>query len=262
MSALPFPTRASGWKTTGILLCALAYLGMTYFSHIGVWTSAAVTLFILACMRLTWPGNWLEFVGLRLTPVQWRRTFTGLLLVVCTALTVIYLITLRHDIDYAPYLVTGLTVWFLFPVFQALNEEIILGSMLLKGLRRRAGGLHPMALVLAGALVFALGHLAFYLSLGGGALSLAALLSLFAVGLIRNHVILATGHIGYIWALHLGWNAVFFGALYQSADTGDRLSRVEMFNLVMGDPAFVVFITCLTLLSFRIWKYRRTERPA
>ncbi|MFN2128401.1 MAG: hypothetical protein ACK2TU_11135, partial [Anaerolineales bacterium] len=82
-------------------------------------------------------------------------------------------------------------------MFYTLNEEIVLGAILLFTMVHR-WKIKPMVASLCLALFFSLIHYVFYkwIFLDRGVLGIPALITLFLVGFVRNSLIIQTGHIG------------------------------------------------------------------
>ena len=124
---------------------------------------------------------------------------------------------------------------------QALNEEVVLGALLLFGLERHVP--HRVLLAIVVSAVFAGLHFLLY-RVGGMQHTLlpATLVTLFAVGVLRSGWILQARHIGYAWALHAGWNLVMFSGRWQESETERTLTEPEVFDALLGSRP-------LTLLS-------------
>ncbi|MFH0943684.1 MAG: CPBP family glutamic-type intramembrane protease [Planctomycetota bacterium] len=121
------------------------------------------------------------------------------------------------------------------PLFQALNEELILGYVLLWWLVKRLKRPHLSAWILA--VFFAAMHLVFYRwisTLYDSWLTWQAVATLLLVGVCRNYLILLAGHVGYAWAIHGAWNLWFFGGSWTEHA---RLGEPELFNTFLGHPA-------------------------
>jgi hypothetical protein len=120
-------------------------------------------------------------------------------------------------------------------LFQALNEEVLLGFLPLAALHRRFG--RPVAMAVGLAAVFALLHVGLYRF---GALQVwirwETGVALLAVGVLRNAFILWAGHVGYAWALHATWNMAMFTGRWQPGAGGPRLSEPETFDAFLGNP--------------------------
>ena len=109
------------------------------------------------------------------------------------------------------------------------------------------------------AALFAVLHSIFYAwrpasMINYGVLSTITLLTIFAVGLLRNNLILAAGNIAFAWAIHLGWNLVFMDSSYVSTAYA-RLDEPAVFNAVLGS------ILVLGVIASRCLWYRLVSPP-
>ena len=90
------------------------------------------------------------------------------------------------------------------------------------------------------AAAFAVLHLALYrYGFLGHTLRGLTLVSLFAIGVIRNASIFRARHIGYAWALHAAWNLVMFSGRWQEVATGRTLAEPEVFDALLAYPPLV-----------------------
>lgn len=127
-------------------------------------------------------------------------------------------------------------------LFYTLNEEIVLGALLLKGFRHLSKKSPDWTISVTAAFLFAVLHFVFFrwVFRTPGNLSTLTLLSLFAVGVFRNNLIIRTGHIGYSWALHFGWIFVMLGSDHFSTSGGVFLNDLDRFELYLGDHRIVM----------------------
>ena len=145
-------------------------------------------------------------------------------------------------------------LWFLQPLFQSLNEEMLLRSLFLKWLVEHLK-LTLTKLNFLMALVFAGLHFLFCTVLYHTNLDPLAGLTIFFATLAMNKMYFKTENILYTWAIHFGINFSFFGGEY--ARTGAQiLNDAEKFNLVYGRPE-VVGASLLFLALTTLW-VRRT----
>lgn len=219
------------------VLIWVCFIGLTYNLW---WLAPLGSLLIILLSFTAWPESNLQRLGLRIPP---RHALVALVLLPLTTAFAWLLI------DY----VTRIQGVILIPLWQkphpleliahtigqTLNEEMILGALLLTSLTLRFQRL-PLLLVSAGvAALFAVLHSIFYAwrpasMINYGVLSTITLLTIFAVGLLRNNLILSAGNIAFAWAIHLGWNLVFMNSSYVSIAYA-RLAEPEVFNLVLGN---------------------------
>jgi hypothetical protein len=153
-----------------------------------------------------------------------------------------------------------LTDWrnYYHSAFYVLNEEIVIGAFLLHMLIRYLR-ISPLASTLLIALSFAIIHFVFYkwIFLDRGNMQFITLLTLFFVGLLRNNLIIISGHIAYSWALHFSWIAVMFGSHHISILSGDDISELDRFNTYLGSVEMLIISGVLAVVSFFFWKHRK-----
>jgi hypothetical protein len=146
-------------------------------------------------------------------------------------------------------------------LFQALNEEILLGFLPLMALWRRFG--RPVAVAVALAAVFTLLHVALY-RFGGEQtwIRWETTIALLAVGVLRNALILHAGHIGYAWALHAAWNLNMFSGQWRRGAEGPFLREPAVFDLFLGSPAVIGLAGAAALIALLPLALRRAARDA
>ena len=143
-------------------------------------------------------------------------------------------------------------------IFYVLNEEIVIGAILLFALVRR-WKIRPLIACLGLALFFSLIHFVFYkwIFLDPGVIGLSTMITLFFVGFVRNSLIIQTGHIGYSWALHAGWMAVMFGCSHTYLNGNMPPTEAEMFNLYLGSTEMLI-ISLIAAGSFLAYWIRKS----
>lgn len=258
---------------------ALLYGLFNYFPY--VFAASAVTagglfpavLFfaIVIPARKYYRNDFAAKTGLSIPPKQ------IVLYLVCAALSAALMyrymvyIAWEHDLQYVhalEYPYNMLALWYpprpvmfvvnnlLYHLFQTLNDEIVIGALVLftaeRLCKRKAGVLYASVL----AMVFSAGHYVFfeYIAAHRGTLQFTALISLFFAGFVRNYLILLTRSVYASWALHALWNSLLFsGYFFSYADNGFLQRDVERLNIVMGDlrtlAAFA--LVALVLVSAR-----------
>jgi hypothetical protein len=234
-------------------LLGLSYGLFTYYFFGGWWNSSAGTLLMLFFSYLIWKDEFAEQTGLNLNLTEVGKSlFLACMVTVGAYLLMKYLssgkgITIRY------------THWknYYHDIFYTLNEEIALGSVILFGMVRRRNG-KPLLAAIELAMIFSVIHFIFYrwIMNDRGTLTLAALATLFFVGFVRNSLILLTGHIGYSWALHFGWMAIMFGCYHGYAETNQRLTEPERFNLYLGSNEMLILSFVLSLVALWFWVYK------
>jgi membrane protease YdiL (CAAX protease family) len=144
--------------------------------------------------------------------------------------------------------------WVLFPLFQALNEEILFRSFLLDALGDwTQNKLFASVLSASG---FVVAHAVFYPITQGGYLNFIALASLFCLSLALNRLYFRFAHIGFAFAIHAGWNLFQYGGNhFLSSPSGIPISEAELFNTIVGSPTVFAFCFLLWLSTLPL----RTE---
>ena len=250
-------TRARTVRTVcGIVIILVAFLVFTYAPDYGWWVALTGSALIIAGGKVAWPTAWRQWLGLDFGR---REACCAAMVLVATAgvaLALIFAIAsaaaLRYDALWAQ---RGDRVHYLHNAAQTLNEEMVLGALLLGTMRRALRGRSWLAIAILAAAVFSAMHFAFYAcrvvgDWNHGHLSALTLASLFLVGVIRNTLILRTGHIAYAWALHLGWNAIFFGGGFYNR-AGWPLNEPDRFNQFLGSPLlFGLLVVALTAMAW------------
>jgi len=248
---------------TGVSLLVAAFLCLTYVPAPGWWVSPAGSALIVAAGRLAWPRTWRQWLGLSFDAGQARRAGLLLVLTLAGSLSLILPIAGSRGIIWRPFFAESRT-WLrhFHTAGQTLNEEIVLGAVLLAALRPIFRGRPLLVLAVTVAAAFSALHRVFYrcvLPPNRGNLAAMTLGSLFLVGVIRNHLILRSGHIAYSWALHLGWNAVFFRGEFADADV--RLNEPACFNLFLGSPiSFCAIVVATAGFLYFDWRTRALTR--
>ena len=229
-------------------LIILTYLLLTYTG--GVWALLGSVLIVLIAW-LAWRRLWAEHLGLQASTVQWLLALLALVLTGIVAWILINAACQAQGIHLTPiWLREDWVILALHTLGQTLNEEIVLGWILLTSLHHRLPQVRLPVLALIVALIFAGLHLAFFAARPSdnhiyGILSAATLLSLFAVGMLRNNLILGMGSITLAWGVHLGWNLIFIDSAYTWEETGGKLAEPAIFNVVFGYTPIILLLTGL-----------------
>lgn len=226
----------------------LSYLSFSYYYFKGWWYSGLGTMLIIFFAYLIWRDDFLFRTGLKIS----GRVLAASIILVIFATAGAYI--LMNSIASENSINISYSTWknLIHDGFYTLNEEIILGAILLGCIRRKFTALHPVWIALMVALIFMIFHYIFYrwIFTDRGILKGITLVSLLFVGILRNNLILTTGHVGFSWAFHVGWMAVMFGC-YHSQTMEDRgLSELERFNLYLGSPKAIIIVTIIMLITF------------
>jgi len=212
-------------------------------------------LFITLLARKCWKNEYLEWIGLRIELKAIFLCLLALIVIVFGSFQLIKFIAWKAGIS---FIIISFTA-FLHIIGYTLNEEIVLGAILLKTMQKRFKIFNQFFISISVAFAFTLLHYIFYrwIFLDKGIICFSSLVSLFAVGAIRNNLILKTGHVGYSWALHVGWVFVMFGFIHTESITGKILSEPDRFNLYLGSYFTVIILAVMAILSFLLLIQRR-----
>ncbi len=212
-----------------LLVISYALLSYNYFP--GWWYSSLGTLAIVFLTFLLWNDNFLKRTGLKISIREIINSLILAVLLILAALVIMKYIASQHSIS------IKFTNWrnYYHDIFYVLNEEIVLGAIPLWFMIRKLK-MKPLIASLSLAVAFAIVHYVFYkwVFLERGTIQITTLLSLFFVGIIRNNLIIQTGHIGYSWALHFSWMAVMFGSAHSYLTTDEWLTEPVRFNTYLG----------------------------
>jgi hypothetical protein len=235
-----------------VIAIIISYLGLNYLPNHGWWISMLGTLFIIFFGRKAWSKNYLQRLGI---PQKTLHYFISIvLLIVFTLLTYALIITIVNERNY------GFTTASIYKAihifFYTLNEEIVLGALLLFSLSNKYNKANPIFISITIAFIFAIMHYIFYRWIfpgeAQGILSFFTITTLFVVGVLRNNLILKFGHIGYSWAVHYSWMLIMFGCAIYYKTNNILLSETERFNIFIGNK--ITFIAALvTAVLTSIW---------
>jgi hypothetical protein len=231
-----------------VLVCLMlaGYVFFTYSSIGGAQAAALGSGAIVLCATLAWPERWMEYLGLK---GFGKTVWLALVLFLGTGGAAFFLMRFISEsggvgFGFDP---AGLAPALAQIPFQSLNEEFVLGALLLLAVKRRFPRLPLPAVSAAAALAFSLLHLAFYAVVAEwnrGPLAAITLANLFLAGVIRNNFILYLDNVSAAWAVHCGWNLVFLGPFVLSP-----LNEPARFNLYLGSPLTLGFFAALLAAS-------------
>lgn len=250
---------AGRWKRRLLVVgIVAAWVGLTYWMDLGFWVSAAATALVLLFGRLAFGREWLRRLGLAWRPGSVRFFLAGLLPTFVLATVLVPAFAARAGLESSFSLADVGVGWIVYSVFQTLVEELVLGGLLLFTLSRRWPG-RPARLSVGVAAVFALLHVALYASphqawFGGTPrwLALPTVLSLFSVGVLRNHAILGVGDVSLAWGIHLGFNLPLF-----RSDVAPPVAEAVRMDAILGDPWMLAITAAAALASFLLLLRRR-----
>jgi hypothetical protein len=249
-------------KLLWLILMITFHLGLSYYAFGGWWHSCLGSITIIFFSYLAWPTEFIDRIGLRLKRAQIIYSFILALVLLLGASKLILEIARLNKIIVEP---GGFGNLF-HNVFYSLNEEMILGAILLNAIRKNYKRIHPVAISILVAGVFALLHYVVYRwffneESARGILTITTLATLFAVGVLRNNLILTTGHIGYSWALHFGWIAAMFGSNHLNLKNNlEDFTEAEIFNLYLGSTWILMMVVSLSVLSFFLYLNRVSDK--
>jgi len=219
----------------------------SYQAFPGWWYSLLGTLLIIILAKRCWPNEYLDWTGLKISSLAAISSLFLLLVVVIGSLLLMSSIASNAGVSIKIFSISI----FIHIIGYTLNEEILIGALLLNYLKRRFINLKRYLISLLVAAVFSILHYVFYrwIFLDRGLLTIVTLISLFAVGFIRNNLILLTGHIGYSWAIHAGWVFIMFGLDHTNNITQDIMGEPERFNLYLGSLYTLATLSVVAILS-------------
>ncbi|MCR9145251.1 MAG: CPBP family intramembrane metalloprotease [bacterium] len=246
----------AGRRPHPALLIALILIFLAPYIFRIPWRFAWASALLLVCALAALRGGGLELLGLRAPPLQIAAALVpGVAVWWCASLVLVRL-SARHNFSFVPFDSIELLIG--KPLFQSLNEEMILRALLLGLLlawrpaaRHWMGGQRAWVLMTAtvAALIFSGLHWIFYNWLSDVGLRPGTLLSLFFVGFALNAFYLRSGHIYFGIAIHAGWNLVRFGGRFYSGDSLEYIRYAHTFNLLEGDPAVIAASCGMALLG-------------
>lgn len=232
------------------LLLVLSYAALSYIPAYGWWYSSVGTFLIIMFSYFIWNKDFLKHIGLQLDLKTFTRSLILAVLVTICALMIMKYIAAKDHV------LIKFTSWrqYYHDIFYILNEEIVIGALLLFSLVNNRK-IHPIIASVGLAVFFALIHYVFYRWIfdARGIIGISTLTTLFFVGVVRNNLILQTKHIGYSWALHFGWMAVMFGSCHVDLETNTGLTEPVRFNTYLGSIEMLIGSAILAVLSFIMW---------
>lgn len=246
-----------------ITLIIVTFLGLNYLAVLGWWISAIGTILIILFSYLSWQTKFREILGFPLKISQYFSSFLLLIPLIFGSYYLMNYIRIQNNLGFG----IGYIQNFIHIFFYTLNEEFILGGLLLLSIKKKFVKLNPIFISISVAVFFSIIHFVFYKWVfqgqAQGILTILTLISLFLIGMIRNNLILRTGHIGYSWALHFSWMAIMFGCAFYNPLNGIQLSESERFNFFIGDKVtalIVAILTIITSVSSQIKRVRVSEK--
>lgn len=231
-----------------ILLIILAHLTFSYYYFPWFLSAFAGSVSIIILSYFTWKSNYRFWIGLQLKTKDYQIALVLFFVFLCGSFLLIKSIAATQNIK----VIGGGYKNFTHTLFYTLNEEIVIGALLLKGIHYYRKSLPKWLISVGTAFVFAGIHFIFFRWIfnNQGNIGLTALTSLFFTGIIRNNLILKTGHIGYSWALHFGWIYIMLGSSHYNIAGKFFLNDFERFVIYLGDYRTLIVCLILAALSF------------
>jgi len=241
-------------RNTWFSLMILFYLLFSYYYFGAWWHSSVGSGLIILCAYFIWKKDFLNQIGLNLSINTILKT---IVLVITVAVASYFLMVhLAHKYD----VVIRYSHWhnYYHDIFYILNEEIILGAIILFGLLKK--NIKPIVASISLAIFFSIVHFVFYKWIfdDKGIISITTLVTLFLVGYVRNYLIITTKHIGYSWALHFGWMVIMFGCNHTQLNTIIELSESVRFNMYLGSIEMLFVSIVLAAISTILMLTRKT----
>jgi hypothetical protein len=224
----------------------LSHLHLSYDFYGAWWYSALGFILVLFFGYLTWGRAFFYVGGLKIPRNRIMRTVLMALAVTGISLGSILLIASANHV----VLRAGSFQSYVHDVFYILNEEIIIGALMLYFLTSRFR-FKPLAASVGLALFVAVAHFVFYKwdFRDKGYLDISTLATLFLTAVLKNNLIICYRHIGYAWAIHFGWMVVMFGSEHYRMPGNVRMTDLDKFNLYLGSPAILIASLLLALAS-------------
>ena len=233
------------------ILLVLSYLLFSYNYFNGWWYSSFGTVFIFIFSFLLWKKSFLAEIGLKIRVKTVFKSFLLALFVIAGSWLVMKTIAHRQNV------IIDFIDWrnFFHDIFYVLNEEIVLGAIILFSLVKKLK-IKPLFASFILAVIFSMVHFVFYkwVFYDRGNIEWMTLTTLFLVGFVRNNLILKTGHIGYSWALHFGWMVIMFGSPHLYEESEKPLSELTRFNTYLGSVEMLLISFMLAFISFNYLK--------
>ena len=235
-----------------VTLIILVHLTFSYYFIPRYWSAALGFVLIIVLSYLTWKNNFSYWTGIRLKFREAVLTAFCAIVFLSGSFFLMKTIAEGNNIQVQP----GNYGDILHTFFYSLNEEIIMGALLLKGIKHRWLNVSEWKISVGIALGFSILHFVFFkwIFLNSGNLNFTILLSLFFVGIFRNNLILKTGHIGYSWAIHFGWVFPMLGCAHFNKIQENYLTDFERFDIYLGDNTTAIISAFLAISSFLIFR--------
>lgn len=241
----------------------LIYLLTSYVPYLGVYVSVSGTALIIFSGWIFLKKSIFQTIGLNFTLRDWIIIPLVVIITAFTAYVIIGTIARENGYDRVPSLSVIPTLRSLHTLGQTLNEEIVLGFILIMRMRLIPLIRHPFILSVSASMIFVVFHYLFYLlsPYQGSPLDAITLINIFLIGTVRYNLILKFNHIGYAWAVHYGWNYVMFGGEFYRNET--LIREFDVFNDFIGSPeSLVLFLLIAAATFFMLMKSVKPVTPS
>ena len=248
-------------KTILILLFIVVYFFSTYKPRIFIYGSIIGTIVLIYLAKIIWIKDWKKKLGIEMDLKLFLISISIMILMLFGSYQMIQKVSIENKLFYNPFfsIIEEYSFYYLFGNFiyrigQTMNEEFVLGGLILLGLKNKFHKINPLVIFLIASLLFSFLHLIFYFFFQSDktnpmSLELITLVVLFLIGLLRNNLILITNNIGIAWAIHFGWNINMFNHYFLINDPSVILTELEIMNTFLGNGIIFRIAIFLSLLS-------------
>ena len=243
-------------KVNLVSLIVIVHVLFSYYYFQTFLSSALGSGLIILLSFFTWKNKFKFWIGFEIKKEEILPIGVFICISTIASWFLIKNICTRQGLEFIPGNFRNL----IHTVFYTLNEEIILGALLLKGLKFWKRKTPNWIISVSTAILFSLIHFVFFkwIFKSSGNLSIITLLTLFVIGVFRNNLILRTGHIVYSWALHFVWIYFMLGSSHYKISTDTFLNDFERFEIFLGNPLILIICAGLAIISFM--KFKSGER--
>jgi hypothetical protein len=231
-----------------VVLLVLAHLTFSYYYFPWFFSALFGTVLILIFSYLAWGNETKFWIGLQIGKNEYLFVIVSFFALLAGSFVLIWFISQTYNVLIIPGNIKNFTHTF----FYTLNEEIVVGAALLKGLKYCCKKTPDWMISVGVAIGFSVFHFIFFkwIFKNSGNLGAITLMSLFFAGIVRNNLILKTGHIAYSFSLHFAWIYVMLGSSHYNQTNKVFLNDFERFDIYLGDYRILIVCLILAVLSF------------
>lgn len=239
-------------KAILVVLIILAHLTFSYYYFPWFYSALSGTVIIILLARFAWGSDYKFWLGLQIKKEDYLIVFIVFAGFLGGSYLIVKLIAGSHNIAVIP----GNYKNFVHTLFYTLNEELVIGALLLKGIKYSSRKTPDWVISTGVAVCFSIFHFIFFkwIFKNSGNLGLTTLISLFFAGIVRNNLILKTGHIAYSLSLHFAWIYIMLGSSHYNRTSKLFLNDFERFEMYLGDYRILIVCLILAVLSFVVSK--------